>query len=185
MIIYVVMEAERHVSVILATHWSQLPASRSHKSAVGKQLICEWTRLRATLDAIGICRFSSAGASDRAVWDEGLRPLVCWDCGFESRGGLRGAWKFVSCECCVLSGRGLCDQLITCTEEFYRLWCVVVCDLETSLKKGTWPALGPHRHKGEKRLSFSGIKPNPSVFQTVVDSLYVYCLHNSSSLDNT
>jgi len=32
----------------------------------------------------------------------------------------------------VLSGRGLCDELITRPEESYRLWCVVVCDLETS-----------------------------------------------------
>jgi len=32
----------------------------------------------------------------------------------------------------VLSGRGLCDQLITRPEESYRLCCVVVCDLETS-----------------------------------------------------
>jgi len=31
-----------------------------------------------------------------------------------------------------LSGRGLCDELITRPEEFYRMWCVVVCDLETS-----------------------------------------------------
>jgi len=38
---------------------------------------------------------------------------------------------FVCCECCVLSGRGLCDELITRPEESYRLWCVVVCDLET------------------------------------------------------
>ena len=39
---------------------------------------------------------------------------------------------FVCCEFCVLSGRGLCDELITRPEESYRLWCVVVCDLETS-----------------------------------------------------
>jgi len=32
----------------------------------------------------------------------------------------------------VLSGRGLCDELITHPEESYRLCCVVVCDLETS-----------------------------------------------------
>ena len=38
----------------------------------------------------------------------------------------------VSCECCVLSGIGLCDKLITRPEDSYRLWCVVVCDLETS-----------------------------------------------------
>ena len=39
---------------------------------------------------------------------------------------------FVCCECRVLSGRGLCDELVTRPEESYRLWCVVVCDLETS-----------------------------------------------------
>jgi hypothetical protein len=32
----------------------------------------------------------------------------------------------------VLSGRGLCDGLITRPEESCRLWCVLVCDLETS-----------------------------------------------------
>jgi hypothetical protein len=37
---------------------------------------------------------------------------------------------FVCCECCVLSGRGLCDELITRPEESYQLRRVVVCDLE-------------------------------------------------------
>ena len=32
----------------------------------------------------------------------------------------------------MLSGRGLCDKLITRPEESYRLCFVVVCDLETS-----------------------------------------------------
>ena len=32
----------------------------------------------------------------------------------------------------MLSGRGLCDELITRPEESDRLCCVVVCDLETS-----------------------------------------------------
>jgi hypothetical protein len=32
----------------------------------------------------------------------------------------------------VLSGRGLCDELIARPEEYYRLCCIVVCDLETS-----------------------------------------------------
>ena len=36
------------------------------------------------------------------------------------------------CLLCCVSGRGLCDELITRPEESYRLWCVVVCDLETS-----------------------------------------------------
>jgi hypothetical protein len=39
---------------------------------------------------------------------------------------------FVCCLCCVLSGRGLYDELITCPYEFYRLWRVVVCDHKTS-----------------------------------------------------
>jgi hypothetical protein len=43
-----------------------------------------------------------------------------------------GARMFVCCECCVLSGRVLCDGLIIRPEESYRLWRVVVCDQETS-----------------------------------------------------
>jgi hypothetical protein len=38
----------------------------------------------------------------------------------------------VCCECCVLSGRGLCNGLITRPGDFYRLWRFVVCDQETS-----------------------------------------------------
>jgi len=38
---------------------------------------------------------------------------------------------FVCSECCVLSGRGLCDGLITRPEESWQ-WRVVVCDQETS-----------------------------------------------------
>jgi len=40
----------------------------------------------------------------------------------------------------LLSGRGLCDELITRSEESYRLWCVVVCDLETSRMRMPFPA---------------------------------------------
>ena len=52
------------------------------------------------------------------------------------------AWMFVCCECCVLSGRGLCDRLITRPEESYRLWRVVVCDQETSKTRRLKPATG-------------------------------------------
>jgi hypothetical protein len=45
-------------------------------------------------------------------------------------------------ECCVLSGTGLCDALITRPEESYRLCCVVMCDLETSKMRRPLPALG-------------------------------------------
>ena len=62
-----------------------------------------------------------------------------------------GVWKFVCCECCVLSGRGLCDELITHPEESYQLWWVVVCDLETSWMRRPWPTGGLSRK--EKNLT--------------------------------
>ena len=42
----------------------------------------------------------------------------------------------------MLSGRGLCDGLITRPEESYRLRRVVVCDLETSKMRRLKPATG-------------------------------------------
>jgi len=56
---------------------------------------------------------------------------------------------FVCCECCVLSGRGLCDELITPPEESYRLWGVVVCNLETSRMRRPWPTGGCCTNKKE------------------------------------
>jgi hypothetical protein len=49
---------------------------------------------------------------------------------------------FVCCECWVLSGRGLCDGLITRPGESYRLWRVVVCVKETSKTRSLKPATG-------------------------------------------
>ena len=43
------------------------------------------------------------------------------------------------CECCVLSSRGLCDEPIPYPEESYRLWCIIVRDLETSRMRRPWP----------------------------------------------
>jgi hypothetical protein len=45
-------------------------------------------------------------------------------------------------ECCALSGRGFCDELITRQEEFYRLWCVVVCDLENLVNEEAMTYVG-------------------------------------------
>jgi hypothetical protein len=53
-----------------------------------------------------------------------------------------GAWLFVCGKCCVLLGRGLRNELITRPEESYWLWCIIVCDLETSRMRRPWPALG-------------------------------------------
>jgi len=64
------------------------------------------------------------------------------------------AWMFVCCECCVLSGRGLCDEMITRPEESYRLWCVVLCDLEILWMRRPWPALG-RSATGKKKCNWS------------------------------
>jgi len=94
--------------------------------------------------------FSFAGPGGRAVCS---RLLTLW---------VRipqGTWVFVCCECCALSGRGLCDKLITRPEESYRLWCVVVCDSETSRMRRSSPPGGGGGGGGppppQKRFSFS------------------------------
>jgi len=48
----------------------------------------------------------------------------------------------VCCECRVMSGRGLCDELITPPDESNRLWWVVMCDLDTSWMRRPWPIGG-------------------------------------------
>ena len=51
-----------------------------------------------------------------------------WACGCSLAGiagsNLAAGGMDVSCECYVLSGRGLCVGLITRPEEPYRVWCV-------------------------------------------------------------
>jgi len=86
---------------------------------------------------------SSKVCNCRSQWPRGLR------CRSAAARLLRlwvriplGAWMYVCCECCVLLGRGLCDKLITRPEEPYRLWCVVMCDLETSWMRRPWPNWG-------------------------------------------
>jgi hypothetical protein len=53
-----------------------------------------------------------------------------------------GAWMSVCYESCALSGRGLCDGLITRPEESYRMWCVIVCDPEISWMRRPWLTVG-------------------------------------------
>jgi hypothetical protein len=79
----------------------------------------------------------------RSQWPRGLsrqsaasRLLRSWLCVSP------GAWMSVCCECFVLSHIGLCDELISRLEESYRLWCVIVYDLETARIGKPWPALG-------------------------------------------
>ena len=50
----------------------------------------------------------------------------------------------------MLSGRGLSDELITRPEESYRLWCVVVCDLENLKNEEAMTRVGSQRHSKTK-----------------------------------
>jgi hypothetical protein len=52
-----------------------------------------------------------------------------------------GTWMSLWCDCCVFSGRGLWDEPITRIRKSYRLWCVVLCDLETSRMRRPWSTL--------------------------------------------
>jgi hypothetical protein len=58
----------------------------------------------------------------------------------------------VACECCELSGTGLCDGLVTRPEEFYR---VSECNHEASIMWRAWPTWGLLRH-GKKKCVLSG-----------------------------
>jgi len=40
----------------------------------------------------------------------------------------------------------LCDELVTHPEESYRLWCVVVCDLENLKNEEAMTRVGSQRH---------------------------------------
>jgi hypothetical protein len=51
----------------------------------------------------------------------------------------------------LLSGRGLCDELITRPEESYPLRCVAVCDVETSWMRRPYPT-GGSRAKNKKKI---------------------------------
>jgi len=65
----------------------------------------------------------------------------------------------------VLSGRGLCDELITRPEESYRLCCVVVCDLETS-------RIGAQYIQNVRLLRVKGSLDQWRIFHWTTDQLF-------------
>jgi hypothetical protein len=82
----------------------------------------------------------------RFRWPCGVRPLACWDSGFESRWG-HAVLSLVFLVFCV--GSGLCDELITRSGESYRACvclsvcvCVCVCNCVWS-RNVTWGGLRP------------------------------------------
>jgi hypothetical protein len=76
----------------------------------------------ATEECFCSCCGRSTDPGGRVVQGVGLRSLAYWDCGFESR----RSHGCLSCECCALSGRGLCEKPIPRPEGYYRV-CVCVC----------------------------------------------------------
>ena len=65
-------------------------------------------------------------------WPRGLRHRFCGRSPAEIVGSNPTGDTDACCDCCVLSRRGLCDEMITRPEESYRVRCFVECDLETS-----------------------------------------------------
>jgi len=85
---------------------------------------------------------------------------------------------FVCCECFVFSGRGLCDELITRPEESYRLWCVVVCDLEKHQEWGghdpRWVA-APQQKKNTDSILVDSV--HTALCQAESSSLPTQCVY--------
>ena len=69
------------------------------------------------------------------------KAYVCGRSSAEIVGSNPTGGTEVCCKCCVLSGRGLCDELITRPEESYQVWCVWVW----SRKLREWGCHGPLR----------------------------------------
>jgi hypothetical protein len=96
--------------------------------------------------------YLTAGSSSRAVCSRLLAAVV----GSNPAGGM-DSFLF---EYCVLSGKGLCDGPIARPEQSYRLWCVVVCDIEASRMKRPWPALGG---SATKKMYLTSVQPLSAV----------------------
>jgi hypothetical protein len=104
--------------------------------------ISRWIRLKMRNAADKSCRENQNSYFTFSNFFTEPDPMVerskAWICGRSSAeivGSIPagdGCFSVVGVVCCQV---GLCNELITRTEEFCRLWCVVVCDLETSIMR--------------------------------------------------
>ena len=81
-----------------------------------------------------------------------------------------------SCECCVLSGRRLYDGPIPLPEESYWLWCVTVCELQTSRMRRSWPALDCYVRTKNcfiGRMSAPDVSLNVQFFWLILSKRYI------------
>ena len=70
-----------------------------------------------------LCEFH-ADSGGRAVCGVGLRPLACWDCGFESR-RVQGCLSLVSVVCCHVEVSAMGRSLV---QRSPAVWDVFECD---------------------------------------------------------
>jgi hypothetical protein len=100
--------------------------------------------MRKLLSSTAVGKGTTVGPSG-AAWS---KAYVCGQSGENVGSNPTRPWLSVCCECCV-SG-SICDAPTTRPEESYRLWCVWVCDLETSWMRRPCPT-GGCRAKSKQR----------------------------------
>jgi len=115
----------------------------------------------------------------RSQWPRGLRR----GCAAARLLGLRvripsGVSLSVCCECCVLLGRGLYDELITLQEESCRVWCVWVwpriLDNEEDLAHWVLLCRGQIKDKSRvKELNFQAIELKCNILNDAFEDLLV------------
>jgi hypothetical protein len=112
-----------HRATILLPTWQLMDVlpKLQHLNALAASTPAAVTLVRSFTAKRNVCPWARSGFKP-----ESLIHFMPWN---------RNAGKS---ECYVLSGRSLCEKLITLPEESYRLWCAV-CDLETSWMRWPWP----------------------------------------------
>ena len=112
----------------------------------------------------------------RSQWPRGLRRSSA--AARQLRVWVRippGAWMSVCCKLRAFSARGLFDELLTRPEESYRLWCVVMCDIEMSWMRRPWPTGGwgllHQRQNKTKPCFYCGHKWNLPLFSACSSGL--------------
>jgi len=109
--------------------------------------------------------FSATKRPGRSQWPRGLRRSCAAACLLRLWVRIP-PWAYVRL-LWVLSGRGLCVELITRPEESYRLWCVVVCDPETSWMRRPWPTGGCRAKNKHKPNVQTGPETRPSSYSFI------------------
>jgi hypothetical protein len=109
---------------------SQWPRGLKRRSAAAR-LLGLWVRSHRGHGCL-CCVCCKGGSMERKVtWrTEGFKQYKNGSKGKNPRQTKKkkippGAWMSVCCECCVLSGRGVCDEQDPRPEESYRVWRVL------------------------------------------------------------